>query len=190
MIRDLHQRLPMANFWLVASALLMVVCLSRIAALGAPYADPVANLGLQLAASPESFRAALTRFAADPQKLADYQFWDTLLPGAYALFLALLVGLLAQILAAAGKRSLAQLGALLSLAMPLAAVCDWIENQLLLAAFAGEPVAVQYYLEAGRHYSAAPKYLLLSVCAAWLLFATLAVIAGRPAAATPGPDAS
>lgn len=180
MIRDLHQRLPHANVCFVGSALLLVLCLSRLHALGAPYADPVANLGLQLAADTEVFRAALARFSVDPAKLADYQFWDTMLPAAYALFLALLVGLMAQILTAAGKRSLALLGAGLSLVLPLAAVFDWIENQLLLSAFAGEPSAIPYYIEAGRHFSAAPKYLLLSIAAAWLLFALPAVIAGRP----------
>lgn len=180
MIRDLHQRLPLANLWFVGSALLLVLCLSRLHALGAPYADPVANLALQLAANTEAFQSALARFSADPAKLANYQFWDALLPAAYALFLALLVGQLAQILAAAGKRGLALLGAGLSLVLPLAALFDWIENQLLWSAFAGEPSAIPYYLEAGRHFSAAPKYLLLSMAAAWLVFALLAVIAGRP----------
>lgn len=183
-MRDLHQRLPFANPLLVLSALLTVVCLMQIRALGSPYADPVANLVLQLAATRENFVAALEAFAADPVRLSAYQWWDTLLPAAYALFLALLVGLLSRILLAIPALGLARLGALLSLLLPLTAVFDWIENQLLLAAFAHEPAAIEYYLAAGRHYAAAPKYLLLSMAAAWLLFASVVLIAGRGAAAT------
>ena len=178
-MRDLHQRLPLSNWLLLLCALVSVICLAQFHHLGPPYSDPVANLVLQLTVDPAVFTQALQKWNLQPAALANYQFWDTLFPAAYALGLALLVGLLSQLHREAGAQALGRAGAILSLALPACAVFDWMENALLTQALAGETSAAGYYLESGQHFSAQPKYFLLSIAFAWLIFAFFGLLRGR-----------
>jgi hypothetical protein len=178
-MRTLNEILPGARIALVASGLASVIILSVLTQLPGPYSDAAANLALQLPQQAAGFAAQLELWSVQPAALTRYFQLDFIFPIAYAVFLALLCGLLAQVHRDAGRRSLAPIGLVLSWAVLACIPLDWLENRWLARAIDQAPDAAQWYLQHGQHYSAAPKYLLLSLALAWLLFALLGLLGGR-----------
>lgn len=178
-MRSLNQVLRTAPLLLAASGLATIVIAMALTQLPVPYSSTAANLALQLPQQAAQFSDQLRDWSADPQALERYMRLDTVFPVAYSLFLALLCGLLGQLHTEAGRRRLGPLGAGLSWAVLLCIPLDWLENHWLAQAIDQSPGAAQWYLQLGHQLSATPKYLLLALSVAWLLFALLGVLAGR-----------
>jgi hypothetical protein len=180
-MRSLNQVLRSAPLLLAISGLATIVISVALAGLPEPYSSPAANIALQLPQTATQLGKQLHDWSVDPQALERYLRMDTVFPMAYALFLALLCGLLGQLHTEAGRRSLGPTGKVLSWVVLLCMPLDWLENHWLARAFDQAPGAADWYLQLGHQLSATPKYLLLALALAWIMFALIGLLAGRRA---------